>query len=71
MAGSFVDPPLGRELYEHCSGLTAAQRPVASTGDQLLCLHEEFDLADAAAPALDVMAAHRDARGRDARAPAV
>ena len=36
----------------------AAQRRIAPAGDQLLRLHEELDLADAAAPALDVVAEH-------------
>src|SRR5665213_2948295 len=33
---------------------------IAPAGDQLLGLREEFDLANAAAPELDVMAFHRD-----------
>ena len=33
---------------------------MAAAGDQLLGLHEEFDLADAAAAELDVVALDRD-----------
>ena len=33
---------------------------MAAAGDQLLGLHEELDLADAAAPELDVVARDRD-----------
>ncbi len=33
---------------------------MAAAGDQLLGLHEELDLADAAAPELDVVALDRD-----------
>ena len=37
-----------------------AQLRLAAAGDQLLGLHEELDLADAAAADLDVVAGHRD-----------
>ena len=38
----------------------AAQRGVAAAGDELLGLHEELDLADAAAAELDIVALDRD-----------
>ncbi len=38
----------------------ARRSALAAAGDQLLRLHEELDLADAAAPELDVVARHRD-----------
>ena len=38
----------------------AAQCGIAAAGDELLGLHEELDLADAAAAELDVVAQHRD-----------
>ena len=37
-----------------------AQIRLPAAGDQLLRLHEELDLADAAAPELDVVAGDRD-----------
>ena len=37
-----------------------AQRRIAPAPDELLGLREEFDLADAAAPELDVVADHGD-----------
>ena len=40
----------------------AAQLRLAAAGDQLLRLHEELDLADAAAAELDVVAGDRDRR---------
>jgi len=54
------DPLLARQLVEHRAGLAAAQLPVPATGDQLLRLDEEFDLADAAAAELHVMAVDGD-----------
>ena len=40
--------------------LAAAQLRMAAAGDELLGLHEELDLADAAAAELDVVALDRD-----------
>src|SRR5205807_8993885 len=40
--------------------LAAAQLRMPPAGDQLLGLHEELDLANAAAPELDVVALDRD-----------
>src|SRR5690606_22999153 len=56
-----VDPVPLRQRGEHPACLQAAQFAVAAAGDQLLRLHEEFDLTYAAAAALDVVAgdAHR------------
>ena len=45
---------------EHRQRLAAAQLRMAAAGDQLLGLHEELDLADAAAPELDVVTLDRD-----------
>ena len=56
----FVDPALLGERSQHFARARAAKRRVAPTGDQLLRLHEELDLADAAAPALDVVAGDGD-----------
>ena len=44
------------ELVEHRQSRAAAQARVASAGDELLRLHEEFDLANAAASQFDVVA---------------
>ena len=49
-----------RERGEHGERLAAAQLRMAAAGDQLLRLHEELDLADAAAAELDVVALDRD-----------
>ena len=48
------------EFGERLLGRAAAQLRHAAAGDQLLGLHEELDLADAAAPELDVVALDRD-----------
>ena len=55
------DPSGFTERFEHFRGPIPAQRRVAATPDQLLGLGEEFDLADAAAPELDVVARRDDA----------
>ncbi len=60
VAGVGVDPAPAREPFERCKRLAAAQRRVTAAGDQLLGLHEELDLADAAAAELDVVAFDRD-----------
>ncbi len=49
-----------RKGIEHVERAIAAQFRIAATGDELLRLHEEFDLADAAAAELDIVAEHRD-----------
>ena len=55
-----VDPAAGGERGQHGDGLAAAQIGVASAGNELLGLHEELDLADAAATELDIVALDRD-----------
>ena len=60
VAGIGIDPAAARELFERRERLAAAQRRVTAAGDQLLGLHEELDLADAAAAELDVVAFDRD-----------
>ena len=55
-----ADPAALGERREHRQRLAAAQRRIAAAGDQLLRLHEELDLADAAAAELDVVALDRD-----------
>ena len=55
-----VDPAAGGERVQRRHRLTAAQRNVAPAGDELLRLHEKFNLANAAAAELDVMALDRD-----------
>jgi hypothetical protein len=54
------NPIAGREHVKHLERLAAAQLRMAAAGNQLLGLHEEFDLADAATPELDVVAFHGD-----------
>src|SRR5262249_52461490 len=48
------------EGAERLAGAAQPERRVASTEDELLGLGEEFDLADAAAAQLDVVAQHLD-----------
>ena len=48
------------KLGQHREGAPAPERRPAAAEDELLGLDEEFDLADAAAPELDVVARHRD-----------
>ncbi len=50
-----IDPAAGSERIKRRDGLAAAQRGVAAAGDELLGLHEELDLANAAAAELDVV----------------
>ena len=54
------DPPPRGEPAQRLQRLRHAQVRLAPTGDQLLRLHEELDLADAAAAELDVVAGDRD-----------
>ena len=54
------DPAARGQFAQHRHGLAAAQFREAAAGDQLLRLDEELDLADAAAPELDVVALDRD-----------
>ena len=51
-----LDPAALRECREPSSVGAHAQVRLPAAGDQLLRLHEELDLADAAAPELEVMA---------------
>src|ERR1700694_5224192 len=54
------DPAALGESGERRQGAAAAQLRVAAAGDELLGLNEEFDLADAAAAELDVVAGDRN-----------
>ena len=60
VARSRVDPAVLAQFVERNERVAIAQMRIASTGDQLLGLCEEFDLADAAAPELDIVALDRD-----------
>ena len=51
-----ADPALARQRRQRLGRRPHAQAAVAAAGDQLLGLGEELDLADAAAPELDVVA---------------
>jgi hypothetical protein len=55
-----VDPAAFRQRPQRHQRLAAAQLRVTAAGDELLGLDEEFDLADAAAAELDVVALDRD-----------
>ena len=55
-----ADPFALGQHVEHRQRLAAAQLRMAAAGDELLGLHEELDLADAAAAELDVVALDRD-----------
>ena len=55
-----VDPAVGREHGKRGDGAAAAQFVVAAAGDELLGLHEELDLANAAAAELDIVTFDRD-----------
>src|SRR5690606_10814313 len=57
-----VDPAARDQSLQHRPGPRAAQRRVASPGNELLRLGEELYLADAAAAALDVVSEHADGR---------
>ena len=59
-AGIGADPAAFGERREHRQRLAAAQFGMPAAGDELLGLHEELDLADAAAAELDVVAFDRD-----------
>ena len=54
-------PVVGAELAQHVERARAAHLRTAAAEDQLLRLDEEFDLADAAAAELHVVAGHDDA----------
>ena len=56
-----ADPAFGAEFGEHVERARAAHLRPAPAEDQLLRLDEELDLANAAAPELDVVAGHDDA----------
>ena len=53
-------PALGVQFAQHFERARAAQLGPAPAEDELLRLHEELDLANAAAPELDVVAGHGD-----------
>ena len=55
-----LDPAALGEPAQRLQRLRHAQLRLAPAGDQLLGLHEELDLADAAAAELDVVAGDRD-----------
>ena len=55
------NPIVGAELAQHVERARAAHLRPPAAEDQLLRLHEELDLADAAAAELDVMSGHDDA----------
>ena len=57
-----LDPPLLGERVEHRQRLATPKRRRPPTGDQLLRLYEELDLANAAAPQLHVVAGHGQVR---------
>ena len=59
-AGVGADPAALGERRERRQRLAAAQFGMPAAGDELLGLHEELDLADAAAAELDVVALDRD-----------
>ncbi len=56
-----LDPSALGELRQGVERAPRAQLHLPSAGDELLRLHEELDLADAAAPELDVVAGDGDA----------
>ncbi len=58
--GIRLDPAPGGERCERVEGAARAQVGVAAADDQLAGLGEELDLADAAAPELEVVAEHLD-----------
>ena len=60
VAGGGGDPAALLETLQGGQGVRHAQLALASAGDQLLGLHEELDLADAAAADLDVVAGDAD-----------
>ena len=59
-AGIGADPAALGERRKRRQRLAAAQLGMPAAGDELLGLHEELDLADAAAAELDVVALDRD-----------
>ena len=69
VAHGSVDPTASRKSSQHSDRLAAAQIGMTSSGNELLGLNKELDLADAAAAKLDVMtldrnlAVTRDRRG--------
>ena len=60
VARRFVDPAALRQGRQRLQGLPGTQLRMASAGDELLSLHEEFDLADTATTELDVVSFDRD-----------
>ena len=55
-----ADPAVGVQFARACRACARRASAAAAAEDQLLRLHEELDLADAAAPELDVVAGHGD-----------
>src|SRR5712691_2664428 len=60
VARASVDPTAGGERLERRERIAPAQLRRPAARDQLLRLHEKFDLADAAAAELDVVSLDRD-----------
>src|SRR6266478_8632120 len=55
-----INPPTGRQRVERRERALRAQLRMASARDELLGLHEELDLANAAATELDIVPLDRD-----------
>jgi hypothetical protein len=55
-----IDPAAGGENGERCDSRAPTQFAVPAAGNELLRLHEKFDLADAATAKLDVVTLDRD-----------
>src|ERR1700752_399608 len=55
VARLFIDPAVGRQRKERDDGAAVAQFCMPSSGDQLLSLDKEFDLANATASKLHVV----------------
>ena len=60
VAHARLDPAIGDERVQRLQCRAAAQRWIASAGDELLRLREKFDLANAAAAELQIMAERGD-----------
>src|SRR5712671_5507271 len=60
VAGLRINPSALAERRQHCERLAAPQFGMSAAGHELLRLHEELDLPDAAAAKLDIVAFDRD-----------
>ena len=58
--GLRLDPSPLRQLLQRLDGAAQPELGMAARGDKLLGLREELDIADAAAPELDIVACDRD-----------